>query len=175
MTKLSIIIPIYNEERYLDRCFSSLIRAGQPYAPEVEVIAIDDGSTDKSADILRDYAKGFPDLIIDSYHSTNWGVSMTRNHGITLAKGDYIAFLDSDDAIFSEGISNILKTIGRKTDNVIQFNHYRCGEQGCKVEARYYCTEHEYTLKDLPPKWAPVWNKIYKRSFMLILVHYLRI
>lgn len=164
MTKLSIIIPVYNEEAYLSRCLHSIkVDDNSPHCDEVEVIAINDGSADRSGEVLDEYAH----LFKVAHHSTNWGVAMTRNHGISLAKGDYITFLDADDAMSPDGIENILKVIDSNEANVIQFNHYRQQNgQGCRVDAHYYCAAKEYRLPELPPKWAPVWNKIYKKSFV---------
>ena len=86
--KLSIIIPVYNEANFLRRCLDSV------YAnDEVEVIIVDDGSTDGSFEICQEYEdKGFK--LIQNEHS---GVSVARNTGIQLAEGEYITFLDSDD------------------------------------------------------------------------------
>ena len=158
MTKLSIIIPIYNEEPFLKRCLKSI------NVDDVEVIAIDDGSTDKSGEILDE----LDHLFTVVHHSTNWGVSMTRTHGLALASGEWVTFLDSDDAMHAEGIGNILRGIAQKGgyNNILQFNHYRCHDGACKVESRYYIEPMDYTVSNLPPKWAPVWNKVYKKSFL---------
>ena len=164
MTKLSIIIPIYNEENFLSRCLRSInVDDNSPHCDEVEVIAIDDASTDKSGEILDEYAHLFKVV----HHTTNWGVSMTRNHGITLASGEWVTFLDSDDAMHPKGIENILNGLNLAYNaNVMQFNHYRCKEEGCRVESRYYITMQDYGPLNLPPKWATVWNKVYRKAFL---------
>ena len=164
MTKLSIIIPVYNEEPFLSRCLRSInVDDNSPHCDEVEVIAIDDASTDKSGEILDEYAHLFRVV----HHTTNWGVAMTRNHGITLASGEWVTFLDSDDAMHPKGIENILNGLNLAYDaNVMQFNHYRCKEEGCRVESRYYITMQDYGPSNLPPKWAPVWNKAYRKAFL---------
>lgn len=164
MTKLSIIIPIYNEEPFLKRCLNSLI-IPEEYIHDVEVIAIDDGSTDKSGEILNAEIDRVGFNVV--HHSTNWGVSMTRNHGITLASGEWVTFLDSDDAMHPKGIENILNSLNLANDaNVMQFNHYRCKKKGCSVESRYYITMQDFGPENLPPKWAPVWNKVYRKAFL---------
>lgn len=165
MTKLSIIIPIYNEEPFLKRCLDSL-KVSEEHIHDVEIILINDGSTDKSGEILdadRDRV-GFTVV----HHTTNWGVSMTRNHGLALASGEWVTFLDSDDTMHAEGIGNILRGIAQKGgyNNILQFNHYRCHDGACKVEGRYYIAPMDYTVSNLPPKWATVWNKVYKKSFL---------
>ena len=108
--KLSIIIPVYNEANFLRRCLDSV------YAnDEVEVIIVDDGSTDGSFEICQEYEdKGFK--LIQNEHS---GVSVARNTGIQLAEGEYITFLDSDDEMSKDGISNILTVITDLTDPMV--------------------------------------------------------
>lgn len=166
MTKLSIIIPIYNEGPFLKRCLNSLI-IPEKYIHDVEFILINDGSTDNSPAILdAEDAIGRVGFTV-VHHTTNWGVSMTRNHGITLASGEWVTFLDSDDAMHPKGIENILTGLTLAYDaNVMQFNHYRCKEEGCRVESRYYITMQDYGPLNLPPKWATVWNKVYRKTFL---------
>ena len=153
MTKLSIIIPVYNEEAYLSRCLHSIkVDDNSPHCDEVEVIAIDDGSTDKSGEILDEYAHLFKVV----HHSANWGVSMTRNHGMSLAKGDYITFLDSDDYYCDGAIQAMLEAC--ETHNpIIQFNDNR---------AQFNNRAGFYDLNRLPKKWVLAWNKIYKAEFL---------
>lgn len=91
---ISIIVPIYNVELYLEECIKSIIN--QTYK-DIEVILINDGSTDKSGIICDEYAK-IDDRIVVS-HKENGGVSSARNKGLDIAKGDYIAFVDPDDYI----------------------------------------------------------------------------
>lgn len=94
MIKASIILPVYNVEKYLPRCLDSLLNQT---LNELEFICIDDGSTDKSLDILRRYARKDSRFIIVTQE--NQGSGVARNKGLQLAKGKYIAFLDPDDWI----------------------------------------------------------------------------
>ena len=99
--KLSIIIPVYNVENYVDTCIESLYKQGiSEY--EFEVILINDGSTDNSLSIIQEYENKYSNITIIS--QKNQGLSTTRNNGIKLAKGEYLLFVDSDDLI----IENIL-------------------------------------------------------------------
>lgn len=90
--KLSIIIPAYNVEKYIKQCIDSLLLV----ALDKEIIIINDGSTDKTLDILSQY-QHLPEIKI--INQENKGVAYSRNLGINIAKGDYISFIDSDDFI----------------------------------------------------------------------------
>lgn len=94
-SKISIIIPVYNVEQYLAKCLDSVVC--QTYE-NIEIIVVNDGSKDNSAQIITDYARKYPDKI-KSYHKENGGLSDARNFGIDRATGDYIGFVDSDDYI----------------------------------------------------------------------------
>ena len=94
MCKISIIVPVYNVQRYLDKCLKSVL--SQTFQ-DIEVVAIDDGSTDRSGEILDSYAKR--DIRLHVIHRENRGYGKTINQGIALAKGKYIAIVESDDWI----------------------------------------------------------------------------
>ena len=92
--KISVIIPVYNTEQYLKRCLDSIKENTYQY---LEIICINDGSTDNSLEILEQYQKDDSRFII--IDQKNSGVSKARNNGLEKATGDYIAFIDSDDWI----------------------------------------------------------------------------
>ncbi len=94
--KVSIIVPVYNSEKYLKDCLDSLVNQT---LKEIEIIAIDDASSDKSLEILREYEKKYPNKIKVYTNFKNIGQGATRNKGIELATGEYIGFLDSDDYV----------------------------------------------------------------------------
>lgn len=94
--KVSIIVPVYNSEKYLKDCLDSLVNQT---LKEIEIIAIDDASNDKSLEILKDYEIKYPDKIKVYANIKNLGQGATRNKGIKLATGEYIGFLDSDDYV----------------------------------------------------------------------------
>lgn len=96
--KVSIIIPVYQVENYLERAVDSALAQT---LEEKEIILVDDGSMDASAQICDHYAQTYPELI-QVIHKENEGLGMARNTGIRLATGEYIAFLDSDDAVEPE-------------------------------------------------------------------------
>lgn len=103
MINVSIIVPVYNVEKYLERCVKSLIEQEE----DIEIILINDGSKDRSYEIMQELAK--EDARISIYTQENKGVAYTRNRGISLAKGKYIYFVDSDDFIDKRTISTMLE------------------------------------------------------------------
>lgn len=106
MIKYSFIVPVYNTEKYLDKCLDSLVR--QTYK-NFEVIIVNDGSTDKSSDIILKYQKKYKNIIV--INQKNEGLSMARNNGTKKAKGKYIIFVDSDDYVSERLLENIDKNI----------------------------------------------------------------
>ncbi len=94
--KVSIIVPVYNSEKYLKICLDSLVNQT---LKEIEIIAIDDASSDKSLEILKNYEQKYPNKIKVYTNPKNLGQGVTRNKGIKLATGEYIGFLDSDDYV----------------------------------------------------------------------------
>ena len=94
MALISVVVPIYNVEAYLEKCINSIIN--QTFS-DLEILLIDDGSTDSSSDICDRY--GSMDTRIKVLHKKNGGLSSARNAGIDLSKGDYLCFIDSDDYI----------------------------------------------------------------------------
>lgn len=96
--KLSIIVPVYNVEKYLKDCLDSLLDQNFPYT-DYEIICVNDGSTDGSGDILDEYAERYENIVV--INQENSGVSVARNKGLLVAKGKYIYFCDSDDIVLN--------------------------------------------------------------------------
>jgi len=92
---VSVIVPIYNSEKYVHECVDSVIR--QTY-DNIEILLIDDGSTDNSGKICDEYAAS--DSRIRVFHQSNHGLSYSRNVGLHENRGDYVAFIDSDDSYY---------------------------------------------------------------------------
>ena len=103
MIRVSVIIPVYNAEKYLRQCLDSVLSQS---LREIEVICVDDGSTDKSRDILREYAKK-DSRISTVYNETNMHAGVCRNIGIEKASGDYLFFMDADDTMLPGGLENV--------------------------------------------------------------------
>ncbi len=103
---ISVIIPIYNREKYLERCINSVLdQAGV----ETEIILIDDGSTDRSPQMIDDYA--LKSTNIKAVHTANGGVSRARNTGLDIATGGYITFVDSDDYLSPDALCSMKKAM----------------------------------------------------------------
>ena len=107
MSRVSVIVPVYNGERYLDKCIESIL--GQTHA-DLELILIDDGSSDGSGAICDLWAER--DARVKVIHQENQGVSAARNAGLDIATGEYIGFVDADDEIAPETYETALKQIG---------------------------------------------------------------
>ena len=105
--KVSIIVPVYNAEKFIDKCIQSLIN--QTYQ-NIEIILSNDGSKDNSLKKIKDWEKKYPDKIKCESHK-NQGVGMTRNKGIALATGDYLTFVDSDDYLDDNFIETLVNNI----------------------------------------------------------------
>ena len=116
---LSIIIPVYNGEKYLKECLDSIFNNKTKY--EYEVIVIDDGSSDSSMKILQSYSKD--NLIIKS--QTNQGAAAARNQGLDLARGEYVAFIDSDDYVSDNYIEKLVYEGKEKKADVVKCGYYR--------------------------------------------------
>ena len=116
--KISIIIPVYNTEKYLKDCLDSLLN--QTFN-EIEIICVDDGSTDNSLSILKEYAKIDNRIII--LKQNNKGAGVARNYGMTIAKGEYLLFLDSDDFFKKEMLEILVNTTKEKKTDIIIFNY----------------------------------------------------
>lgn len=114
MCKVSIIVPIYNVEKYLSRCLESLVNQS---FKDIEILAINDGSTDNSLNILNKYAAMDSRIIV--VDKKNEGLSQTRNLGIDKAKGEYITFVDSDDWIDKDYIKIMYEKIIKNNSDIV--------------------------------------------------------
>ncbi len=114
---ISIIVPVYNVEQYLEKCVDSIIN--QKYK-NLEIILVDDGATDSSGKLCDELAK--IDNRIKVYHKENGGLSDARNYGVERATGDYIGFVDSDDYIDSEMYEELYEAIKKENVDVVECN-----------------------------------------------------
>ena len=115
---VSIVIPVYKAEEYIGKCIESL--QNQTYS-NLQIILIEDSSPDNSGQICDDYAAK-DDRITVIHHERNMGVSKTRNDGLAIVKGEYIAFVDGDDYVAPTMIEDCLSTINEKQVDVVVFD-----------------------------------------------------
>lgn len=125
--KLSVIVPVYNGERHLRECIDSVTRQ---LTAECELIVIDDGSTDGSRQILQDIADGHQGAgEIRVIHLANGGVSRARNAGLSMARGDYVAFLDADDRVHGDYVAALCAAFEQQPD-VLEIGYREMDEEG---------------------------------------------
>ena len=124
----SIVIPVFNTEKYLRRCIDSVL--AQTYF-NIEIILIDDGSTDSSGEICDFYAA--IDKRIKVFHQNNKGVSVARNNGISNASGEYILFVDSDDWLELDMLETMLINVNRTKHQLIACNAFRDNDSTKKI------------------------------------------
>lgn len=129
---ITIVVPIYNVEKYLERCVDSII--SQSYK-NIEIILVDDGSKDNSSKICDEYKKR--DSRIKVIHKENGGLSDARNKGIDISNGKYICFIDSDDWINKDMIETMHETIKKDNSQISICRRYRAYEDGKKIEEQY--------------------------------------
>lgn len=169
MCKVSILVPVYNVEAYLPKCLDSLI--GQTLR-EIEIICIDDGSTDRSGEILDEYAE--KDKRIHVVHQDNGGYGKAMNAGLHFAQGEYIGVVESDDFAAPEMFSQLYKAAVQNRAQIVKSNYYRYWDKPKEK------IKKEPLLKYLPYKqvihpWAyqrlfriqpSIWSGIYQRAFL---------
>ena len=158
VAKITLIIPVYNKAPFLRRCLDSVFKQARD---SVQVIVVDDGSTDGSAEICDEY--GF-----DTYHLENKGVSAARNFGINKAEGQFIAFLDADDFLAKDAFDIMLHE-AKKNLNIVQFGQFRlrnCINFDERLILPHRAAEGRYNLDHIPRYWVHVWNKLYKLEFL---------
>lgn len=161
---VSIIIPIYNVEKYLEKCIKSIIN--QTYR-NLEIILINDGSTDESANICEKYKN--QDNRIVFINKKNGGAASAKNEGLKVAKGDYITFVDSDDFIELDMIEYMVNTIKKYNSDIVQCNFTNLYKNTEKFK-QDKIIEQKITSKDFLElfltKWdsSLFWNKLFKRN-----------
>ena len=162
---VSVIVPVYNVEKYLDECLSSLVNQT---LSDIEIIVVNDGTKDNSQSIIDHYVKQYPNKVI-SLIKENGGLGDARNYGIPYAKGEYIGFVDSDDIVHLEMYEKMFNKAKLEDSDLIL----------CDLEY-FYETSNEKMVKEglvqienmdvnktvfLSPLFA--WNKLYRKSLFI--------
>ena len=164
-TLVSIIIPVYNTEKYLRRCIDSLIN--QTY-PNLEIIAVNDGSTDKCKEILNEYAQKDKRIIV--IDKNNGGISSARNLGISRASGEYITFLDSDDWVDNNYYYELLEFSSPSTQLI-------CGGFQINGNGLVHNASETITFESIPKAISclyniyygllyNIWGKLFKKNII---------
>lgn len=168
--KLSVIVPVYNVEKFLPRCLDSLLRQGlEP--DEWEVICVNDGSPDNCADILADYETRYPD-IFKVVTQENLGVGEARNTGMKIAQGDYIGFVDSDDFVADNAYCYLCEHFLEKKPDVLIFGGRKVEDYEIyKEEAAVYYGRFIFEGDGVDVYnrrvQSEVWPRFYRRLFLI--------
>ena len=179
--KYSIILPVYKVENYLNRCIESLIN--QKGSHDLEIILVDDGSPDRCPQICDNWAAKDSRFIV--IHKENEGLGLTRNAGMKVATGDYIAFIDSDDYVELDYLDQIKKSLIEADYPDVCLFGYNLVQKNGTIRKNYNYSEgvfsRERIINDLLPKAFSIslriprdsygigsaWGGIYKRSFLV--------
>ena len=167
MIKISVIVPVYNMSKYLNKCLDSLVN--QTFK-DYEIIIINDGSTDNSLDIIKEYKNRYPDLII-YYDNQNQGISKTRNQGIEVSKGEYIMFIDSDDYVDTTILEKAYKKAINDNLDMVVFDYYDVYEKTNQIIEHKLPDFNITNILGTPLllnqiNYSP-WNKLYKKELWL--------
>ena len=163
---ISVIVPVYNVEKYIKKTLESLLN--QTYE-NIEIVLVDDGSTDSSSQICDEYAK--KDNRIKVIHKENGGVSSARNKGIETARGDYVFYLDSDDTIDEKCLKILKEALERTESDVAVCRVNRIDVNGLNVDTDFWIEEEmvlfrneavEKTVKEELPNY--IWGKLYRKE-----------
>ena len=148
---ISIIVPVYNTEKYLQRCINSIL--AQTYV-DYELLLVNDGSTDGSGNICDEYAKN--DSRVKVFHKKNGGVSSARNVGLEEAQGEWVTFVDSDDWINEHFLMKMSENISSEVDLIVS-----SAFSDKSIDAQEFV--NEMLKRSLPPQ---VWGKLYRRNVL---------
>lgn len=158
MPKVSVIVPVYNVEKYLDRCLDSLVNQT---LQEIEIIVINDSTPDQSQIIIDKYMNLYPNKVF-SYIKPNGGLSDARNYGMSKMKGDYFGFVDGDDYVEYSMFEKLYERATQEEADVTTCDFYWTYPNRLqRATDGPYTNERELLTKMMPT----VWNKLYKKSW----------
>lgn len=152
--KISVVIPVYNGDKYLRECVGSIL--AQTFK-DIEIVMVDDGSKDSSGAICDDYAAKYDNIHV--YHKSNEGINQTRRYGVNVAQGEWIAFSDQDDSMPNDALQNLWDRHDG-TDMVIGFLDDPVHKEDLTLDE---CRENAITSKRFPP--TP-WAKLYRKTIL---------
>ena len=162
--KISVIVPVYNVEKYIRQCLESIVN--QTYS-NLEIIVVNDGSSDNSSKIINEYVK---DKRIKIINTENKGVSFARNLAIKNSTGEYISFVDSDDYIKLDAYETLIKKL--QDEDILIFNYGRFENSTGELIKENYVSNDE--MQESPKEYSYLyakinhscWNKLYKADYL---------
>lgn len=167
--RISVIVPVYNVEKYLRQCLKSILNQS---LSDIEIIVVNDGSEDGSAQIIDEYANKYNNIVV--INKENGGLSSARNHGIKIARGKYISFIDSDDYISCDMLEKMYTEAINTDAEIIICGYKYCNEEGENIQA---CRNFNYNSNFNKEKLIEgiltnnissiVCDKIYKKDLFL--------
>ena len=166
MTKVSVLAPIYNIEKYLDECLASLAKQT---LKDIEIICINDGSTDNSPKILQKYAKKYSNFVVINKQNSGYGDSM--NKGLEKATGEYIGIVESDDFIESDAFKKLYELAHKTKADIVKANYFYHSKEGDvlheviknqKLGTPLSLADDTSILLEEPG----IWSAIYRRKFL---------
>ena len=145
MNKVSVIVPVYNAQNFLEKCIESLT---QQTLKEMELIFVNDGSTDQSLQILEKYQKRFPKKVM-VYSKENGGQASARNLGISKSRGEYIGFIDADDYVDTHMYEAMYKKAKKENSDYVecQYHYLQIDAKGQEKEIPQYGHVRAYNRK----------------------------
>lgn len=158
--KISVIVPVYNVEKYIERCLDSLLNQT---LNDIEIIIVNDGSTDSSKKIICSYKEKYPERII-YLEKTNGGLSDARNYALPFAQGEYVTFLDSDDYVEQDLYRRLYETAKQGNKKIVECDFYwEYPNKKVLDSVQPYHDVKDYLIRGR----VVAWNKIYKRDWLL--------
>ena len=166
MTKISVVVPIYNNEKYLENCIASICNQ---IFKDIEIILVDDGSTDSSPKICDEFAK--KDGRIKVIHKENAGLGVAYNTGINAAEGEYIGFVESDDFINEHMYGDLYELAAKSNVDIVKSGWFEYTQNSIVKNYSLYPYNSYEILKPQYNPWIlriqfSVWSAIYKKEFL---------
>ena len=161
--KVSVIVPVYNVEKFIDKCLNSIVNQT---LKEIEIIVVNDGSPDNSQKIIDKYVKKYPDKI-KSYIKENGGQGSARNYGLKKATGEYIGYVDSDDFVEKDMYKKLYNKAKENNYDIVVCGNYNVSEDYQNKNIDAFINNYNTDLENIFFGKMAVWNKIYKRDILI--------
>ena len=160
MPKVSIIVPVYNVEKYIEKCLNSLVKQTME---DIEIIIVNDGSKDNSINVINKFIKRYPEKI-QYLEKENGGLSDARNYGLPYAKGEYIAFLDSDDYVEEDMYEKLYKLAKKENSDMVECDFIWEYPNKQKEDIGQIYTNKKQMLEKVR---VVAWNKLIKTNIVI--------